>query len=580
MRLSPPAHTGPPRRQQWQSQVGTWVDQAPATDAEGDLYVRDLEGQVSAYERGTGELKWKQPANKLVPLADGTLLDHQGDSLRALDPATGQPRWEIFLGDKVKGPILGDRGEILVADKPEDRTQHRLRRLDPATGATLWTRPLPDLRARPIQVVDGRVYTLSNVPLGNEFAAFDAGTGEPIFAVREHDVNSFEVRDGKVVYVSIERRAEGNLMEVRLRDGETGELKWSHRPKGDLRTAPTFTLDGSKALIFEAKSGDRTLTEVRALEAETGEKGWGLTTGLGRKLAHGPNGELFFSHVKFDRQSGTTIASQERIDPQTGRVLWTATESSQPRWLRVTGAGDLLTVTPHPEGSTVRAYGFEDGALLWERTTGVVSAVELGPENQVHLLEGGCQMVVLDSRSGAEKETLHTGDSLNLGEPGADGAIPVSDYEGRLALVGTGAAGQLPSTEPVGHLRSSYRFAIQRRLGAGSGFNYLDWDSNGAYDTKNDPKLLLDRDGSGAIEPAEFARPMTRTELRALDQNSDWELREADLGQVYFWFDDNGDGLPSEGEEAPRLAVGGEPFNKARLDLIHWDFDLSNGGCS
>ena len=580
MRLAAPRHTSPPPSQNWQSRVDAWVDESPVADAEGDLYVKDVGGQVSAFERDSGALKWKAGANKLTPLADGTLLDHRGESLRALDPDTGKQLWEVWLGDKVKGPILGDRGEILVADKPEDRTQHALRRLDPRTGRTMWSRSLPDLRARPTQVVDGRVYTLSNVPLGTEFSAFDAETGEPLFTQREHEFNSFEVKGGNLTYVSIERRAEGNRFEVRVRDSQTGELKWNYQPKGDLRTAPTFTQDGSKVLIFEAKKGDRTLTEVRGLDAETGDKGWALTTGLGRKLAHGPSGELFFSHVKFDRKSGTTIASQERIDPATGRVLWTAIENSQPRWMRVTGAGDLLTVTPHPDGSTLRAYNGADGELLWERHGGAVSAVELGVENQVHLLEGGCRMAVLDPRTGAELEELHTGDTLNLGRPGVDGVIPVSDYEGRMALVSTGGAGELPATEPVGHLRSQHRFTIQRRLGAGQGFNYLDWDQNGSYDTKNDPKLLLDRDGSGAIEESEYGQPITRAELRAMDQNGDWELRESDFGNLFFWFDENGDGLPSQGEEDPRPAMGGQPFNKARLDLINWNFDLANGGCS
>jgi outer membrane protein assembly factor BamB len=78
-------------------------------------------------------------------------------SVRALDPATGVPRWEVGFGHVVLGALVGQNGMVVV---PENAALYVL---DDATGRALYANDLQGLLDGPATLADGHLF-IGTVP--------------------------------------------------------------------------------------------------------------------------------------------------------------------------------------------------------------------------------------------------------------------------------------------------------------------------------------------------------------------------------------------------------------------------------
>ncbi len=142
-------------RRLWRAATRASVKNALAADpARGLVFAQDVLGWVYAFAAGDGALRWERrlpcaPLPGLVSgltLADGTLYAGAGQSLSALDPATGEPRWQGGGWRLREGtpdrPIPAD-GAIVQGSHWD-----ALYATDAATGKLLWRKADPDLRFR------------------------------------------------------------------------------------------------------------------------------------------------------------------------------------------------------------------------------------------------------------------------------------------------------------------------------------------------------------------------------------------------------------------------------------------------
>ena len=73
----------------------------------------------------------------------GTLLAHDGETLTAYEPATGDVRWTVPFDGEIAGPMVLDHNELHIAARHGALT-HNLWHLELATGSTVARGRAPD----------------------------------------------------------------------------------------------------------------------------------------------------------------------------------------------------------------------------------------------------------------------------------------------------------------------------------------------------------------------------------------------------------------------------------------------------
>jgi outer membrane protein assembly factor BamB len=124
-------------RERWRARFGeAWC--APVA-GDSSAYAASIAGEVRAFAIGDGGTRWSYtaPAAVRAPLALAAglvLVPTQGDSLIALDAATGEVRWSLSPGGALYGPIVvaGGRawclsydGAVTAFDVPSGKVQGR-----------------------------------------------------------------------------------------------------------------------------------------------------------------------------------------------------------------------------------------------------------------------------------------------------------------------------------------------------------------------------------------------------------------------------------------------------------------------
>lgn len=111
----------PDEGQEWQVDLGGPVRARPAIGPDGKLFVATASGRVSAYAAERSELLWSTRLGVTVaasPAVDGgQLFVVAGQSLFALDVATGKVNWTAALGgatDERGGPVIGPDRTVYV----------------------------------------------------------------------------------------------------------------------------------------------------------------------------------------------------------------------------------------------------------------------------------------------------------------------------------------------------------------------------------------------------------------------------------------------------------------------------------
>jgi len=174
---------------EWSVDAGGRVDTTPAvvrdtvvaTTATGRFVDEDASGGVIGVAAESGERRWSvdldgYPAGPPLVAGGTVVVATFGGRVLAIDPATGEPRWETQVSDAVGGVAASDDRFYLTG------WSGTLRALAATDGSQQWTTDLAGGVTGPPSVADGTVYAASD---RGEFAlhAVSADTGEEAWRV-------------------------------------------------------------------------------------------------------------------------------------------------------------------------------------------------------------------------------------------------------------------------------------------------------------------------------------------------------------------------------------------------------------
>jgi len=177
---------------------------APAV-ADGVVYATST-GGLLAFDGDTGAVRWERPdvrATSSPTLRDGTLFVHDlGATLRALDAATGDDRWEVRtdahpLATGLSSPVVLEdfvivgissnelvregatfRGGVAAYDRETGAPRWRdFTARPPHNGAAVWSTVSIDPATRTVFAASGQNYTGEAGPRSDAIFALDLDTG-------------------------------------------------------------------------------------------------------------------------------------------------------------------------------------------------------------------------------------------------------------------------------------------------------------------------------------------------------------------------------------------------------------------
>ncbi len=314
----------------WRASLGAEVSNTPVADGER-IYAADIKGQVHAFDFD-GKPLWSRafvetmvegrPPNEAAfdaPLAlfDTTLIAcSAGGTVFALDPATGEPRWEI----NTHLPLLGSPAFAVVqaSAQPQrrlyliDQSQGSLHALDFDTGKDVW-------KSEAIARCDGSPVANAEVAVFGSCAAalhfFSTVDGK---LIREVDVGAdCEIAGGiALVDGSVYSGSRcGKFVQVNAR---TGAIDWANTNcEGEALETPAVS---DATVAFTANDG-----YVYALKRASGVLTWRAKVGhtpsspvlTQNKLLVAVRGQLFMLAL----DDGRTVWSYEVSDEITSPAL-------------------------------------------------------------------------------------------------------------------------------------------------------------------------------------------------------------------------------------------------------------------
>jgi outer membrane protein assembly factor BamB len=172
----------------WQLHVGGAINSGPAVDG-GMVVVGSDDGSVSSFGASTGNLLWRYQTNGPIrsspAVVDGVVYFGSVDgSLSALDAATGSARWSVATGGPINRAVAVADGVVYAGSgSAVDATFDAY---DARTGQPLWARPAhlgPGNTSTPT-VTAGRVYVatgMDNGAVSHALVALDAASGRELW---------------------------------------------------------------------------------------------------------------------------------------------------------------------------------------------------------------------------------------------------------------------------------------------------------------------------------------------------------------------------------------------------------------
>jgi outer membrane protein assembly factor BamB len=240
---------------------------------------------VVAFDAKTGKKLWETSTDKHkgtrypaasdgrvffeTPAADGAM------EMRAVNAATGKPLWSVPLGGSVDTDVIPANGLLYYGVGKwagANKTGWRLVALDPATGDLRWEAQLePSLGGR-LAVDDTQVY----VGYGSgQVQARNAVTGEPAWTERAVSrLNIAPTATGSVVFAA---SSEGEFVSL---DPQTGAQRWTSNAGSAVLTQVAIT-DG----VGYIGTNDGNLV---AFDAATGKEQWRVQSPERRPTIPGP----------------------------------------------------------------------------------------------------------------------------------------------------------------------------------------------------------------------------------------------------------------------------------------------------
>jgi len=290
----------PSGRSTWRQNVAGIADTTPAIGA--DLVLIASETGVTAFSRADGAQRWQQStASRVTSLAlddDLALIGDQSGALRAVDAASGAPRWSTAFEGVVFGARI-DRSARTAVVGWRPLTSSAVRAFDLTTGTLRWGFGTGIGTATPI-VRGGTVY----IAQGDDnyhatVQAWDATTGVPRWetSVPGSFEDSIEPALGGGELVVVDHAGV-----VTVLDATTGHIRWQ-------RDVAQFVLEtrislSRRRITFVAFSGDVFVLDRgsgRTVARATGEGLGGYVTATEMTTWPGHQGLLLATRLASDR---------------------------------------------------------------------------------------------------------------------------------------------------------------------------------------------------------------------------------------------------------------------------------------
>ena len=283
---------------------------------------------VHAVDAATGEERWSLETGRRVRVLEareGRVYAAADHELHALRADTGEKIWTFRTE---KNPFTGRIGSLAAQDGevfmflPDGE---RLLAASAATGEKLWEAEAPGLNG--MLTTGGPLIAGQRSGEESGVRALDPGTGAELWSYRTgvetHNLEESAQHDGRILYLETlpqsELRRQGAADAVSL---ETGEMVRRYTPS---RKAGIYGISlGRNGMAFTLTQGDLEIfgptVEIQALP--DGETVW-QSGGMAKVLARTEDGNLLVAHMKGaqSRHLAGTLAVEE-ISPDTGQVLW------------------------------------------------------------------------------------------------------------------------------------------------------------------------------------------------------------------------------------------------------------------
>ena len=298
---------------------------ASATCWKDRVFVGDVTGLMTAYDKATGKECWHFQADKKIvgtpAVVSGTLVfGSTGDRIYGLDARTGRELWQIKTDLPIMGAVASDGTTAYIGG-----SDHKMHAIDARTGKERWTfdgvkgyivtRPLLTQGMVVFGAWDSKLYAL-NQQDGSLLWTWN----HPKDGLHYSPAQVWPVANKEAIFIADPQRA---LTAIGMKDGKT--LWRTFQSK--VRESIGMSADGQR---IYAKTMQDSIVCYRATASEVKEV-WATDCGFGYEHA-----STMLPEVNGTVYSSTKDGLIVALDNKTGRLKWTYK----------VGASLVNTVTP------------------------------------------------------------------------------------------------------------------------------------------------------------------------------------------------------------------------------------------
>lgn len=298
---------------------------ASATCWKDRVFVGDVTGLMTAYDKATGKECWHFQADKKIvgtpAVVSGTLVfGSTGDRIYGLDARTGRELWQIKTDLPIMGAVASDGKTAYIGG-----SDHKMHAIDARTGKERWTfdgvkgyivtRPLLTQGMVVFGAWDSKLYAL-NQQDGSLLWTWN----HPKDGLHYSPAQVWPVANKEAIFIADPQRA---LTAIGMKDGKT--LWRTFQSK--VRESIGMSADGQR---IYAKTMQDSIVCYRATASEVKEV-WATDCGFGYEHA-----STMLPEVNGTVYSSTKDGLIVALDNKTGRLKWTYK----------VGASLVNTVTP------------------------------------------------------------------------------------------------------------------------------------------------------------------------------------------------------------------------------------------
>ena len=298
---------------------------ASATCWKDRVFVGDVTGLMTAYDKATGKECWHFQADKKIvgtpAVVSGTLVfGSTGDRIYGIDARTGREMWQIKTDLPIMGAVASDGKTAYIGG-----SDHKMHAIDARTGKERWTfdgvkgyivtRPLLTQGMVVFGAWDSKLYAL-NQQDGSLIWTWNHPKG----GLHYSPAQVWPVANKEAIFIADPQRA---LTAISLKDGKT--LWRTFQSK--VRESIGMSADGQR---IYAKTMQDSIVCYRATASEVKEV-WATDCGFGYEHA-----STMLPEVNGTVYSSTKDGLIVALDNKTGRLKWTYK----------VGASLVNTVTP------------------------------------------------------------------------------------------------------------------------------------------------------------------------------------------------------------------------------------------